>query len=251
MSSHRLMRDGYVFVGVNRIMRRPQCSCCSAAAGRVAMVENETLRTVISGTAAASHRYWPHLSTRSARAQAAPAGAYRGACTARASRKTGGRSRSTRASHGPRGPGAPCCQFGVYGARPARSGAATWRGRSRRTRSSRPAAPPRRQRPGAGARRAGPELLQVAAGGRRRAPRRAASDQQVLAGQDIRCHAGPARGGGGGRRLPRPRGHAASGRAGSRRVLCGLRGHAAARGGAPGLAEAGARCGASIELSRR
>ena len=92
--------------------------------------------------------------------------------------------------------------------------------------------------------------FQVAAGRTtlRAAPRRVEIKQELAQGRTFECHAGPARGGGGGRRLPRPRGHAAAGRAGSRRILRGLRGHAAARGGAPGLAEAGACCGASIEL---
>ena len=217
---------------------------------------NETLRTVISGTCGgmASILAVHPLDTVRTRLQAAPAGAYRGAW--HCARVTVRREGPLALYKGLAWPLAAqglykAIMFGVYGAA------------SRALRGGDPARPLAAHEVfaaggvagGANALVLAPvELVrnrfQVAAGRTtlRAAPRRVEIKQELAQGRTFECHAGPARGGGGGRRLPRPRGHAATGRAGSRRVLRGLRGHAAARGGAPGLAEAGACCGASIEL---
>ena len=197
---------------------------------------NETLRTGISGTAGgmASILAVHPLDTVRTRLQAAPAGAYRGAWHC---------ARVTLRREGPlalyKGLAWPLAaqglykaiMFGVYGAA------------SRALRGGDPARPLAAHEVfAAGGVAGGANALVLA-------PVELVRNRfQVAAG---RTTLRAVLRGGGGRRLPRPRGHAATGRAGSRRVLCGLRGHAAARGGAPGLAEAGARCGASIELSRR
>ena len=226
------------------------------------MVENETLRTVISGTAGA-HRSSPCIpSTRSARRlQAAPAGVDAAAPgTARAS-QAGGRGRFLYgglawplAAQGPlQGPSCRRLRRRVPRAPGRRPGS-----RSRRTRSSRPAASGRR---GAGARRTplpgrgGPDDA-----ARRAAPRRGQAEHipsRLRLGRGLElaqgryaCHAGPARGGGGGRRLPRPRARCSGTCRASARITRPSRPCGGARWRS-GAREAGARCGASIELSRR
>ena len=208
-----------------------------------AMVENETLRTVISGTAGgiASILAVHPLDTVRTRLQAAPAGAYRGAW--HCARVTVRREGPLALYKGLAWPLAAqglykAVMFGVYGAasRALRGGdpARPLAAHEVFAPAASPAAPtPWCWRPSSWSGTASRSRR----GGRRlrAAPRRAEIKQELAQGRTFECHAGPARGGGGGRRLPRPRGHAATGRAGRRRAYyAALEAMRRARGGARG-----------------